>query len=718
MFIAHSANLEGKEHVLKDHLLSVAALAGAFADKFGAAPFGYWAGLLHDIGKFSIPFQEYINNPLGKKKVDHSSAGALVARLVWDFLSFPIAGHHGGLADGVSLKERLHKKNFDSVIKEAIDTAKNNLPELNACKSVLDKLPSHLKEGTQVELFTRLVFSALVDADFLDTEKHFSPEKAPLRGTSFDLNDLWRELENDQGRLTEGRSGLINSLRQEIYSYCCQAAGQPPGVFRLTVPTGGGKTRSGMAFALRHAIHHGLDRVIVAIPYTSIIEQNADEYRNIFGPEAVLEHHSAVEFPDDPDDVSGKGLKARLAAENWDAPVIVTTTVQLFESLFSNRTSRCRKLHNVTGSVLILDEVQTLPVELLTPILDVLRELTENYGVSVVLCTATQPALDDSPYLKGLRNVREIVPEPGRYFSLMKRVHYEIPAITEKWSWEQAASRMLEARQCLAVVNTKKDALALLDALNDPGALHLSTLLCGAHRREVIAEVRRRLESGQPCRLVSTQVIEAGVDLDFPRVLRAIGPLDRIVQAAGRCNREGRLTDEYGRPVMGKVVVFFPEDGSIPRGVYTSGLHQAAGLLKQEGVDLHIPELYKKYFEMLYQIVDTSGREVQTARKSFRFADTAEKFRMIKNNTVPVVVRYTEESEKLINRIGFSNGVTRDVMRQIQPYLVNVYEYQLKSLEREGLIKELSPGLYEWLGIYNPVRGISDKARDPETLVF
>ncbi|MFW6206810.1 MAG: CRISPR-associated helicase Cas3', partial [Gemmatimonadota bacterium] len=308
------------------------------------------------------------------------------------------------------------------------------------------------------------------------------------------------------------------------------------------MPTGGGKTLSGMGFALRHALVHGFERVIVAIPYTSIIEQTADTYRGVFG-DGVLEHHSAVasEAHEDADPVSWHQLWRRLAAENWDARIVVTTTVQLFESVFANRPAPCRKLHNLVGSVLILDEAQTLPSHHLAPILAALSELTAHYRMSVVFCTATQPAVSAQPYAQVFEAAREIVPAPGTYFAALRRVTYEVPASSERWSWQRVADEMRRSDQCLAVVNTKADALALLEVLDAPEVLHLSTNLCGAHRREVLADVRERLQSGRPCRLVSTQVVEAGVDLDFPLVLRAVGPLDRIVQAAGRCNREGSL---------------------------------------------------------------------------------------------------------------------------------------------------------------------------------
>jgi CRISPR-associated endonuclease/helicase Cas3 len=468
-----------------------------------------------------------------------------------------------------------------------------------------------------------------------------------------------------------------------------------------------------MGFALRHSLRHGLDRVIVAIPYTSIIEQTADVYRQIFG-DGILEHHSAVASRDEASDpVLAKDLWARLASENWDAPIVVTTTVQLFESLFANRPSHCRKLHNAARSVLVLDEVQTLPAQLLTPILNVLQELADNYRVTVVLCTATQPVLTDGPYVRGLRTIREIVPNPSRYFSALKRVHYEYSTANERWTWGRVAGEMRTASQSLAVVNTKRDAFGLLDALNDPSALHLSTQMCGVHRLETLREVRRRLDAGETCRLVSTQVVEAGVDLDFPLVLRAIGPLDRIVQTAGRCNREGKLE-------LGRVVIFDPAGGSSPPGIYRSGTDTAASLLST-GCDLHDPYTYQTYFQRLFQVADLDSKHIQASRQMLDFPEVARKFKMIEDDSAPAVVRpegHTREVERLLALIRRQGETPRWVFRRLQPFLVSLRSRLVQAYRQKGLLQEVAPGLWEWLGGYDPVRGVVETARDPEELVI
>jgi CRISPR-associated endonuclease/helicase Cas3 len=722
---AHSPNHNDVPHDLVEHLTSVAQQASQFAEKFGAADMAYWAGLWHDLGKFHPDFQAYLANPIARRGPDHSSAGAILAERSFSPLAFLVAGHHGGLPALKELKLRVREKAKASAISQALDLAQQAISGIEPTGSLEAKLPAFLQETPQkipeqedfkrrLELFLRMVFSALVDADFLDTESHFEPEQAAQRGQGVGLGELWRRFERAQVTLSGRKQGQLNEIRHEIYQACLRTADNPPGMFSLTVPTGGGKTRSGMAFALQHALVHSLDRVIVAIPYTSIIEQTADVYRAIFGTESVLEHHSAVSAPDDPSDpLSYQDVWPRLASQNWDAPIVVTTTVQLFESLFANRPSACRKLHNIARSVVILDEVQTLPPELLAPILDVLQDLVDHYQVSVMLCTATQPALQDGPYLKGMREVREIIVDPGRYFVALKRVCYELPTHEERWTWERVATEMRSVDQGLAIVNTKQDALRLLDALNDPAAFHLSTLLCGAHRRDVLQEIRRRLETGETCRLVSTQVVEAGVDLDFPLVLRALGPLDRIVQAAGRCNREGRHTE-------GRVVIFVPEEGAIPRGAYDTGTATALSLLNLPGADLHDPLLYRTYFERLYQAIDLDKKRIQDLREELDYPEVAHRFRLIEDDTAPIVVRpdgYRHEVDNLLSSLGHVGEPPRWLLRRLQPYIVGARTRLIPDYHREGLLNEVAPGVWEWLGQYDAVRGLTVANRDPADLV-
>jgi CRISPR-associated endonuclease/helicase Cas3 len=756
-FFAHSANSAGKRHDLLKHLFDVADRARAFAAKFGAGEFGYWAGLWHDLGKFTQKFQDYLDEKVPKGP-DHSTAGAIHAFPVFDELARLVAGHHSGLPDKTNLQKRVKDAAKKALAEEALDKARAMLPSLTPEGDLGDRLPSFLcgapRPGSDEEkrlmraseLFFRMVFSALTDADFLDTEKHFNAAQHARRSDLPTLQDLWARFEADQNNLSGKTPDRLQEVRHEIYQRCLEVGAEAkPGIFSLTVPTGGGKTRSGLAFALRHALSQAadtgrpaFDRVIVAIPYTSIIEQTADVYREIFAglEHAVLEHHSAIgarvtkegqDEDEDKDPVSFDEQWTRLASENWDAPLIVTTTVQLFESLFNNRPAKCRKLHNIARSVLILDEVQTLPVHLLTPTLDVLQQLTDNYGVTVVLCTATQPALRSHASFRGLRDVREIIPNPISYFTELKRVDYDV-CLDEPWSWERVAEEVRNAEQCLVVVNTKKDAFALLDHLKGvPGVLHLSTQMCGVHRLETLKEVKRRLRPDvqEPCRLVSTQVVEAGVDLDFPLVLRAVGPLDRIVQAAGRCNREGKLLKD-GQPVRGRVVVFQPAEGGLPPGIYQTAVDEAVSMLHQRR-DLHEPKTFEDYFRTLFATVGEEvldKKRIQYDREGSRYPAVAEKYRLIEDDGVPVVVRpkwgkHAGTVDGLLAAIASAGELPQWAFRKLQPYLVSVRRRALAKCESEGLARQVPrvAGVWEWMGAYDRTRGLVEGPLPPEELV-
>ncbi len=713
MAFAHSQNSRGKAHDLTTHLMDVAKLAAEFAAKFGGSELAYWAGLWHDLGKFHPAFQGYLGNPVTPRGPDHKGAGAVLASKCAEPLAFLIAGHHGGLQDRETLKSWLREKGNNSATREALAIARAEIPSVEPASNL--SLPAWLSSQTEIEFFLRMLFSALTDADFLDTERHFVPETSARRVNAQTLADLWRRLEKSQAALTGKQTDCVNLIRHEVYQACLGAALLPSGFFRLTVPTGGGKTRSSLAFALLHCLHHGMERVIVGIPYTSIIEQTAAVYREALGEAAVLEHHSGV-TQDDPDNPTPEETRWRLASENWDAPVVVTTTVQLFESLFASKTTRCRKLHNLAKSVLILDEVQVLPAHLLEPVLDVLRQLVAHYGVSVVLCTATQPALQENPYLRGLPNVREIAPDPARLFAELKRVRYEWPKDGVRVTWQQVADEMRKEKQALAVVNTKADALALLDALDSREALHLSTLMCGAHRRDALNEIGTRLKDGAPCHLVSTQVVEAGVDLDFPLVLRALGPLDRIVQAAGRCNREGKLRG------LGRVVVFEPEQARLPTGAYRTGTALAAMRLLAPGFDFDDPQAYETYFHLLYQSVELDAKNIQELRRHLSYAEVSRQFRMIDDDTLPVVVRppgalHRARVDEVMAELRREEAGSRWLFRALQPYLVNVRARLVPAYQKQGLLRQVPPNLWEWLGLYDPIRGLDTGNRDAAELV-
>ena len=734
-FYAHTPVGDGEWHGLTTHLKRTAERAGLNAEKFGAGELARLAGLWHDLGKFNPDFQRYLRDcekakreggPAPAKGVPHAVYGAMLAVDSLHALAAIIYGHHAGLPNGPKLKDAVRQPEARETYGSILPVAAEEVEGLDFGGDVRELFTDPPRDELQMETLQRMVFSALVDADFLDTETHFDSEAAELRGSEIGPARLWEVFQRDREAFvaSSDEQTAVNAVREEVYSFCIEAGERASGVYRLGVPTGGGKTRSGLGFALRHAVTHGLDRVIFAVPYTSIIEQTASVYRKIFeelGEGAVLEHHSAVRRED------GNGgeqqdearMRARLAAQNWDAPLVVTTTVQLFESLFANRTSRCRKLHNLCRSVIVLDEVQTLPVGLLSPTVNMLQELVRRYGVTVMLCTATQPALDEqSKYLEGFETINDIVPpeRAAEHFRTLRRVKYETPS--GPWSWDEVARRLLDAsleKRAMVVLNTRKDALALLDKLDGEPVLHLSTLLCGSHRRAVLEEVRRRLETGEPCLLVATQVVEAGVDLDFPVVFRALGPLDRIVQAAGRCNREGLLD------IPGRVVVFEPEEGSVPKGEYAAAYGEAKSMLERPSFDLHDPEVFREYFRRLYQDVPTDQEGIQKLRREFDYPEVARLYRLISNTSVPVIVRYPpdEESRKplsrLLERIRHT-GIWSGDHRRLQPYVVSMFEHEFEK--RREQTEEISEGIFVWNGNYDELRGIEDVSLDPADLYF
>lgn len=746
--VAHTPP-EGSDewHYLDDHLLAVARMASEFAEPFGGQGLAWWAGIDHDAGKSHPTFQDYLwkNVVQPNKKhptVDHKMAGSLQARVDAQFepLLQVIHGHHGGLSDTGDLNLR---------VESVIAHDQRRILDALAAYSTMERvtlarksrqaptMPAWTRENLHsLEFFVRMLFSALVDADGLDTEGHRNPESAEVRDTALpSITDLLKTFDEDHAafiaspNVIANRDVPVNLIRAEVYEACVSKAASSPGFFRLTVPTGGGKTRSGLAFALNHAQTHGMRRVIAAVPFLTITDQTAKVYRDIFlGERTVLEHHSAVEIlhPDEAGSETPEAMWQRLVSQNWEAPLIVTTTVQLFESLFSNRITQCRKLHNIAGSVIILDEIQTVPVDLRGPIFDVLKELVTHYNVSVVLSTATQPALDTiSAELEADgRGVVEIAPDPVRLFKSLERVCYEWPCMKEVWNWARIAEEMRDETQVMAIVNTIKDASTLFDALDDEDAFHLSTRMCGAHRRDVLHEVRTRLKAGLPCRLVSTQLVEAGVDLDFPMVMRAIGPLDRVVQAAGRCNREGLLSEK------GRMVVFSTEtDNRMPGGSYRRGAQETLTLLKTGTLDVHDPDTFIHYFTLLYSGELADARGIQPLRADRSYATVNDAFEMIDDHTIPAFVHYRRRAAQpndrsshdilnaLRNRSGLGRATVRQRFQDAQPYIVNCPVWIRDAYEERGTIVEVESGLWEWKDTYDCKRGIVDKRLEPDGLI-
>ena len=689
--------------LLQTHLENVACLAAQCAAKFGAEKLGKIAGLTHDIGKYSQEFQLRLEEKSGK--VDHSTAGAqeLIRQypnLVGHALSYIVAGHHGGLPDGnkgatKNLPERLANESLPDY---KMFHSEISLPTLH--NEDMSKMPKAKEKSMAAFSFAfciRMIFSCLVDADYLDTEQFMNPEKAKIRPAQIKLAVLWERLEVKLIELTKrgkDNPSIINRERQKILQRCIQMADSQSGFYTLTVPTGGGKTYSSLAFGLKHAVKHQKDRVIYVIPYTSIIEQNAQVFREALevGSEEriVLEHQSNFDYPEGSFEDWDRAEKThRLASENWDMPIVVTTAVQFFESLYANKGSRCRKLHNMVNSVIVLDEAQMMPIEYMKPCLWALAELVINYGVTIVLCTATQPAIQKL-LPAGIQPI-EIMENPDELQQVFKRVH---PKYVGQMKDEEIAAAMAESLQVLTIVNTRRHARLLFDKLQskvEEGNYHLSARMCPAHRKIILAEIRQKLREGKPCRVVSTQLIEAGVDVDFPAVYRSAAGIDSVAQAAGRCNREGKLA-------VGQVIIFDPE----PHGMPSKGrFGEVAGLtrstarrLDEFNGDLLSLAAIEDYFQNLFAL-ETNQLDAQNILSKinegrdaavFPFATIAKDFQFIDAATLSLIVPWDEFSKGFIEKAEW-HPFPGTLARTLQPYVVQVYQYELLALEKEGVVK-------------------------------
>ncbi len=786
---AHSENEKGKPHLLEDHLGKTAELCQSFTASWGYPEIGYLLGIMHDMGKYSDEFQDYLKN--NGKRTDHSSLGMMRALEVMDILGLIVSAHHSGLPDIAKFKNRVNRArnkegksgefkgafrklkgnskenflgNFQEKIQEKISGLKANLPDFKG-----------EEEALKTEFFIRMCFSALVDADYLDTESHFSPGKHEERSRADrSLSDLFKRFEEDQEALISGADkNFVNKLREKIYREAMAKTAERPGFFSLTVPTGGGKTRINLGFSLKHAEIHNLDRIIVVIPYTNIIEQTAEEYRSILGTDQVLEHHASV-------GAGNENQAVRLAAENWDIPLVVTTSVQFFESIYASRPGSLRKIHNIANSVVIFDEVQTLPPGLLQSILWALKELKENYGVSFIFSTATQPAFakDEEKFsaerrqrrernsgsepgpggdiksggnidsggnfksgggyksgyegykpgeefsskgglkpgsagdLPVLGDIRELAPEPESLFAKLKRVSFKTDLVESRADIEDIIDKIGEYNQALLVVNTRKQAKEHYQELlrrkeyQADNLFHLSNNMTPLHRSRVFKDIKGRLKDKQKCYLVSTQLIEAGVDLDFPVVLRATAPLDSLVQAAGRCNREGKLE-------RGEAIIFTPEEDVLPPGIYKTATEKTRRLLRRD-VDFHDPGLFKKYFSSLYRDIDLDKENIQNYRRKWQFSRVAKNFRLIPDKTVNIIVENyqghskaeLDELEKIMSSLKKKGFISREEWRRLQLFTVSIYEHSKRKLVKKGLISEILEEVYLWGGKYDEKTGL------------
>lgn len=682
-YLAHIDEKTGKQKLI-GHLTNVAELSGKFADAFGCYDWGYCCGMLHDIGKYSVEFQQRLAG--SDIRVDHSTAGAKLCYEkggMYGFLSYCIAGHHAGLPDTGEDSDTASSSTFKWRLKKQVKDYQAYKKEVNV--PPLTAPPFNPGESKNVDFtlstFIRMLYSCLVDADFLDTEQFMNHGNSD-RDEGDSIETLLGRLEKHVSSwLTNTDIDTVNGRRTEILKNCLDMGSLERGLFRLTVPTGGGKTVASLAFALRHAVKNKMERIIYVIPYTSIIEQNAKVFSEILGKNNVLENHYNVDYESDEE------LKPmQLATENWDKPVIVTTNVQFFESLFANKSSKCRKLHNIANSVIIFDEAQMLPNDYLKPCISMMEELLKRYRSSIVLCTATQPAL--MQFFQSNIEATELCPRLEEQFRFFRRVSFQnLSTISE----DELIARLEEESQALCIVNTKKKAQGIYKRLERDGVYHLSTCMYPSHRKRVLEEIRERLKDDERCIVISTSLVEAGVDLDFQSVFRQMAGVDSIIQAAGRCNREGKR-----KTAESKTYIFrFDEREKVP------GQKQQIAVTKDlldDEADISSLESVSKYFRMLYHFrgesLDKKDIMGEFRKGRYPFAKVSKEFKLIEENTKTIFINKEEASNEILTQLRYE-GFTKRLMRQAGQYCINVYENEFQKLYAAGMLQEISEDMKE-----------------------
>lgn len=699
-YLAHISE-DGRNQTILDHLTGTAKLCADFAAAFGAEEQGRLAGMAHDIGKYSDAFQRRLRG--SPEKVDHSTAGTIECfRSKQPYAAFAVAGHHGGLPDGGGRGDLPDEATFLARMKRQPEPYETWKEELSLPVSLP---PPPFTAQSERMFFTRMLYSCLVDADFLDTERFM--DGGSLRDGGDGMDTLEQKLQTyifgwfpPKDPLNEQRCALLERCLE-------QGENRSPGLFTLTLPTGSGKTVASLAFSLRHAKAHGLRRIIYVLPYTSIIEQNAQVFRDILGDENVLEHHSGVLY-DLEDGAGAQAIRLAKATENWDMPVVVTTAVQFFESLYSARSSQCRKLHNLAQSVIIFDEAQMLPVPYLRPCVFAIAQLVKHYGASAILCTATQPSLGPlfREFLPDKPPIELCPPETYRKEVFRRVIFRRVGTL----SWDDLAQQLKSLPQVLCVVNTRKGAQALYSLLPEEGSFHLSTLMCPAHRKAVLAEIRQRLKAGLPCRVVSTSLIEAGVDVDFPAVYREEAGLDSILQAAGRCNREGK------RPAEESVVIIFQGEAPAPplfRANIDAGRYALAHSDQPDS-----PEAISAYFHQLLDLTGQAGQDkkeilplMEDPLSLMPFQAVAERFHLIESDTRTIYIPWGQGSE-WIGRL-CSGERNRKLYRQLGQYGVSVYRDHFADLDRAGALELLEDGsaILTELSLYSKATGLTLEAK-------
>lgn len=732
-YYAHTGVCKDKSdwQLLQDHLKSVAKLAVEKAEKsFPETPIviqqAFVSAMLHDLGKYRPGFQKYLAGEiLDRQTTYHKQAGALLAAKHKHLLSsFVIAGHHGGIPDSHDLQSKLQDSPAKDGLEESLSAVETEI------KDWLDNFPSAplVEDKALAEILIRIIFSILVDADGEDTAKHEASvhgwqhrEPAQKLCPAIDLAVL---LQNIEALSQKAKNGPTKSARETVLLSALQAADMAPGIFSLRVPTGGGKTLSGLAFALKHAVKYQKERIIYVAPYLTILEQTASVIRSALNKHDdwsyVLEHHSLADIDRDAEEISIRGPRG----ERWDSPIVVTSNVQLWESLFSNKPGKCRKVHNLARSVILLDECQSIPPSLFSPVCSMIQSLVEHFQSTVVLCTATQPSWNKRiGFEEGLKGVREIVPLELGIFDQLKRTTIDWPAREEQLSWEEIADLVNKHQQALVMLNTRKAACSvfkLLSAANPEHTFHLSTGLCPEHRKQILNKVLANLTNGKPCLLVATQVLEAGVDIDFPVVFRELAPLEAVLQAAGRCNREGKLNSPNGAP-GGKVKVFRSKDGKLPPDEwYRAGISVVEALFLAAGRNPQPddPVLVEDYFKTLHAQGDLDKYSIQAMRKNLNFEEVAEAFKLIRDGGCPVVVASwgdgKEKADKLLSLA--KSARPGDSRRRLSAFQVNIRSYEMQN--HQNWITEEAPGLFVYRGPYDMHLGmLADPVSDQLLLV-
>lgn len=712
-YYAHSENERDEKHPLAKHLKQTANTTEKFACNEEFKPVFKITGLLHDFGKYQPAFQTYLENGGRRGSVPHASWGAGLARkLKHNEVSFAIDGHHKGLPDRVAWKNdteeyiRGDEPEFENIIESFLADIGIQLADLQNLAP--GRIPG--ADPFQRELFTRYLFSALTDGDWLSTEEHFSPNKIELR-TARDLpiDELLATLEEAFSR--KPKTGELNQLRNVARGEVVSKAQMPPGFYSLALPTGMGKTLASLAWALRHAKHNKLKRIIIVLPYINIIDQTAQILKELFGEELILEHHSSYNEEHDHQDDINELLpvlqkRKQVACENWDYPIIVTTTVQFFESLFSNKPSKCRKNHHISESIVIFDEVQTLPKEVILPSLQMLKDVQVVMKSSFLFCTATQPAFGKRRKFDGIADIRALIESPGILYDKTRRVVYHKLDDLAPIDYDRLASEVLSRdASTLVIFNTKKTALEFYATMTATGTweekYHLSTSMCPFHRKDVITKIREGLATKKKILVISTQLIEAGVDFDFPVLFRAMAPLEAVIQAAGRCNREKSLAR------FGDVFLFKLQDSGMPDKTYAACTGFAEELIKADINQLYQHDVFERYYSHVIDLyVNPDQYSINDSRKKFNFETVNDSYRIIRTATEGLFVyHFNQESRKLLHSLRYKEYLSRSDFRRMQAFTVQVYENFI--FQHSDRIETAPQGFKVWHGHYDQATGIS-----------